>query len=319
MCVASRHAYLCLAVCLCLVSYNTVQETQKYTIYPKHANHESIAIMKPTQAVLFIDALSMSNRTQETFLVQALCKLEECQIALADCKRLSKEEDRLCDVDESSLLKTDLEGARLAPALVRLRQCIEGFATFIASLPGADLEKEPLAAYNFSEAVSTLTDLQRTEQNIAIDRWKDILCAQCSEISKAFPDQWKQKCIETYDPDFVRSKVLVQSIIDQLGQDYSTISAWLRSLDKITPICTAFTERFKDELASCRETVADAMALTATILAYNILVFRFPKMTSNERRQSIKDLKKRVSKKLGKHAVIPEEVVERLTQAISGK
>ena len=96
--------------------------------------------MKPTQAVLFIDALSMSNRTQETFLVQALCKLEECQIALADCNRLSKEEDRLCDVDESSLLKTDLEGARLAPALVRLRQCIEGFATFIASLPGADLE-----------------------------------------------------------------------------------------------------------------------------------------------------------------------------------
>ena len=131
-----------------------------------------------------------------------------------------------------------------------------------------------------------MIDLQWTEQHIAIDRWKDMLCAQCSKISKAFPDEWKKKCIETYDPDFVRSKVLVQSIIDHLGQDYSTISAWLRSLDKITPICTAFTERFKDELALCRETVADAAALTATILAYNILVFRFPKMTSNERRQS---------------------------------
>ena len=146
MCVASRHAYLCLAVRLCLVSYNTVQETQKYTIDPQ---------------------------TREP---------REHRYEAAHTGRFIHR--------------------RAVPALKYLRQCIEGFATFIAFLPGADLEQEPLAAYNFAEALSTLTDMQRTEQHIAIDRWKDILCTHCSDISKAFPDQWKKKCIETYDPIF---------------------------------------------------------------------------------------------------------------------
>lgn len=319
MCVASSHAYLCFAVWRCLASYNIAQATQKFTIYPKHANHEALAARQVTPSAVLIDALSTSNRTQEVFLVQTLCKLEECQIALADCKRLSKEEDRLMEVDEASLLKTDLEAAKLAPALVCLRHRIEGFATFIAGLPGADLEKEPLVAFNFPEVVSTLTKLHETEQNVAIDRWKDVLRASCTEIQKAFPKDWKKKCVESYDQEFVRSKILVQSIIDQLGQDYSVCSTWLKSLDKITPICDAFKLRYKEDLESVRSTVDDAVSLTATILAYNLLVFRFPKMESAQRRQGIQDLKKKVAKKLGKTAVVPDDVIDRLTEAISGK
>ena len=79
-------------------------------------------------------------------------------------------------------------------------------------------------------------------------------------------DQWKKKAIETYDPDFVRSKLFIQAIIDQLGSEYSTINAWLKSLDKVTDICSAFEERWKEELQSIRNTVSDATTLVSTIL-----------------------------------------------------
>ena len=166
-----------------------------------------------------------------------------------------------------------------------------------------------------------MTSLLDNEMNIAIDRWEGVLSGACTEIKKAFPQNWREKSVTKYDVDYVKGKLLVQSVIDKLGNDYGSIGHWLRSWDKdsMEPIRLAFEMRWETELKEVRTVIKDAVELTCTILSYNIFTFKFPKQSSGERRQSIKDLRKKLKTKFGKKCEIPEEVAARLTEAISAK
>ena len=233
----------------------------------------------------------MTSSNEEIHVVQALSKLEQCQIALGVVKMLSEEEDRLCEVDDMALLKVDLGKAKLGPALLTLSDKIKEFAVFVSSLPRVSLEKEPLSPYALPNVVKTLNDIHEKDAHTAIDRWKDILVTQCNILkTKALPENWKKKCVETYDVDYVKNKLLTQSVFDNLGSDYPVLADWLISLDKCNHVCELFSKRWAAELKDCRQTVGDAVALVTTILAYNVLVYKFPKQSSADRRQSLKDV-----------------------------
>ena len=313
---------VCGWVCgVCLVVIATLEAGEVYSLYPKNANIEVLAEQPNTPAAVLVDTLCMAGHRGDALLIQALSKLERCQIAIAKCRVLSREEDRLTDVEEMALLQCDLETAKLAPALNSLSLAIKSFTAYISGLASADLAQEPLAMYKFPEATQQLTTLFDNEMNIAIDRWKDVLAGACAEINKAFPQNWRDKSITKYDVDYVKGKLLVQSVIDKLGNDYGPIGHWLRSLDKeiMEPIRLAFEKRWETELKEIRTVIKDAVELTCTILSYNILTFKFPKQSSGERRQSIKDVRKMVKTKFGKKCEIPDEVAARLTEAISAK
>ena len=313
---------VCGWVCrVCLIIITTLEAAEVYTLFPKNANIEVLAEQPSTPATVLVDTLAMAGHREDVLLIQALSKLEVCQIAIAKVKVISREEDRLTDVEEMALLQCDLETAKLAPALNSLSHSIKSFTEYISGLASADLAKDPLVKYKFPEAVKGLTDICENEMQLAIDRWKDVLAGACTEIKKVFPPSWKEKSIKQYDVDFVKSKLLVQSVVDKLGNHYGPIGQWLRSLDKdcMEPIRVAFESRWEEELKECRTVITDAVELTCTILSYNILTFKMPKQTSAMRRQSIKDLRKKLKSKFGKACEIPEEVASRLTEAISGK
>ena len=304
---------------VCLIAITILEAEDVYTLFPKNANIEVLAELSNTPSTLLVDMLSLAGRRDEVLLILALAKLEVCQIDIAKVKVLSREEDRLTDVEEVALLQCDLENARLAPALISLSSSIKSFATFISGLASADLGKEPLEKYKFPDATKTLTDIFEHEMQLAIDRWKDVLVGACTEIKKAFPANWKEKSITAYDVDYVKGKLLVQTVIDKLGNDYGPIGHWLRSLDKEChdSIRVAFEKRWEAELKECRTVISDAVALTCVILSYNVLTFAMPKQTSVKRRQSVKDLRKKLKVKFGKKCEIPDEVSLRLTDAIS--
>ena len=206
-------------------------------------------------------------------------------------KMLSAEEERVCDIDDVSLLKTDLQQAKLGPALCTFKASVEELATYIAFVPSAEISAEPMNKYFWSDIIRSLDALHQQELNIAIDRWKDLCVNLCNDIRQAFPDQWKAKAIDTYDEQYVRGKVLQQSVIDGLGSDYSYLNLWFKGLEEIKPIHEAFQKRWETELKHCKEATIDAVDLTATILCYNTMIFNLPKQSPGERRQSYKDVK----------------------------
>ena len=295
------------------------QDGKILTVYPKHAVHENIANAAGSSRTMPVDALSMANNTDEMHAVQALAKLETCTINLGKVKMLQAEEERLLEVDESSILKMDLQSGRLAPALVTFSTSIRSLASFLAALPGSAAEKEPLCTYSLASAVKDLDGLHLLELHRAVDRWKESLTAIGTELENAFPPEWRAKCVDTYDVEFVKSKILVQTLIDDLGTEFVDCSKWLKSLDKIEPVKAAFEARWEAELKAVRKNVKDANDITSAILSYNVLVYQFPKKKSDQRRQIVKDLKKKLKVKLGPKAEIPTEISDRLTMAISGK
>ena len=79
------------------------------------------------------------------------------------------------------------------------------------------------------------------------------------------------------DVEFVKSKILVQTLIDDLGTEFVDCSKWPKSLDKIEPAKAAFEARWEAELKAVRKNVKDANDITSAILSYNVLVHQFPK------------------------------------------
>ena len=73
--------------------------------------------------------------------------MELSQVALAAVKMLSAEEERLCDTDDVLLFKTDLQSAKLGPALGNFKASVEELATYIASVPSAEVSAEPMNKY----------------------------------------------------------------------------------------------------------------------------------------------------------------------------
>ena len=296
------------------------QENQFYTVYPKGANHTSISTSNPTDSMTLIDALSLAGSNGEVHLVQALSKFELSQKALATVKMLTAEEERLCEVEERSVLKVDLESARLGPALCKLSASVKELAAYMSSVPSAELNKDPLAKYNFPEIIQSLEALHKQELHTAIDRWKDIATALCKCVRAAIPTQWQEKALNDYDEKYVRSKLLQQSVLENLGSDYSFLNSWFKSLEKNEEIYAAFLNRWEEEMKQCKATTAEAVDLTSAILSYNTMIFKYPKITAENRRQAYKDAKKQIKRKLGKSTdEIPEKIQERMLAAISGK
>ena len=78
----------------------------------------------------------------------------------------------------------------------------------------------------------------------------------------------------------------------------------------------AFKEAHKQSVEEFETVLTDACDLSATILAYNVLIHQFPKKSQNDRRQSLKDLRKKLKAKIGKSYSMPSQVSDRLQQAV---
>ena len=288
-------------------------------MYPSNATHSKIAERTETPGIVLMDILCMANRLPEAHLVQALMKLERCQIGLAEVKSLSEEENQVLEVDDTGLLKMELDKAKLAPAIAKLHSHTKLFNVFISSLPQRDLQQAPLAEYDFPQVVTRLDEMLEFETNTSIDRWKDVCVTVTSSIKGVFPDNWKAKCVTSYDIDWVKSHLLTQSVFTDLGTDYQFLAVWLKSLTKCDFMQAKFEERYAEALAEIKNVSTDSVAFAATILAYNVLIYKFKGQDSLKRRQEVKDVKKKIKTKLGKDANIPNEVNDRLMAAISGK
>ena len=249
-------------------------------MYPKHAQHEHIANSEQTGFQILVDYLAQANQNDEMHAVQALSKLESCTIGLGKNKMLSNEEDRLLEVDETTvILKIDAQSAKLAPALVNFVALTKTLASFLAALPAGAAKNNHLAFYNLSDALQELDQQYTFELRRALDRWKDCLMSVATQIQEALPQDFRAKRVETYDPDFVKNKILTQSLINSLGTDFVDAAKWLKSLDKLEHIKSAFAERWAEENTSITQALADANDLTSTILSYNVLIYQFPKKT----------------------------------------
>ena len=90
-------------------------------------------------------------------LVQALGKLEVCQVAVAKCKMLNVEEDRVADVDIKAVLRMELSKAGLGPALESLSSAIKSLTDYVATLAQSELESEVMAVYKFRTCRPSLT------------------------------------------------------------------------------------------------------------------------------------------------------------------
>ena len=226
-----------------------------------------------------VDTLSIANHQRDIKLVQALSKLEHCQLAIAIVKMLDEEEWRVTDVEETALIKTTVAESKLGPALMDLDGCIKQFAAYVSK------------SYNFTGMIQTLDEIMETELNKALDRWKCILNTLCEHYSTVLPDKWKEKAVESFDQEFVQNKIIVQNLIDGLGSEYCAVNAWLLSLAKFPDLEQKFKDRWEKEFAFITATVKDVLVMVAVMLAYNCLLHKYPKMDASERRQAYKDFR----------------------------
>ena len=72
-------------------------------------------------------------------------------------------------------------------------------------------------------------------------------------------------------------------------------------------------------LKQVTDVVHDARALVSCFLGYNVLYNRMPKQSAGERRQSLKDFKKKIKAKFGTGTCLPPKKLDRLSSAIAGK
>ena len=93
------------------------QDSSRHLAFPDVANLEvpTRHVVTPTLSVL--DALSQSDRVDQCKLIQVLSKLEAVQMKTSEVMML---EDRVCEVDDVAVFKSDPRQARLAPALQSL-------------------------------------------------------------------------------------------------------------------------------------------------------------------------------------------------------
>ena len=75
---------------------------------------------------------------------------------------------------------------------------------------------------------------------------------------------------------FVKQKIPQQNLVAGLGTDYLSASVWLGSLEKIVPVMDAFKEKYTKPVEEFATVLTGACDLSATILAYNVLVHQFP-------------------------------------------
>ena len=91
--------------------------------------------------------LAITNRTDECRLIQVFGCLEKAQMLIAIVKTLNVEEDRVTEVDDAALMKTEADKARLAPQLECLHTACKDFTQFLANIPRETVEGDIFAAY----------------------------------------------------------------------------------------------------------------------------------------------------------------------------
>ena len=267
-----------------------------------------------------VDLQSLTDRTLQSKLIQVLSKVEELQMKVVHVKGLNSEEDRVAEVQEVALLKTEADKARLSPALADLAVSVTHFSAYVANLSGVDLSNHLFVQYKFSEMPRLFMDIQEQQLISALERWHSALLSVCKQLTDVLPQGWRPNdVVDDYDPVYVKEYILVQSLITGLGSDYVPASTWLSSLAKTEYVYNAYKERYTEDLQKCEEIFKDSRDMCACILAYNTLVNKWPKATPSEKRQQLKDLRKKFKHKLGKSYEMPELVNNRLQQAIADK
>ena len=119
---------------------------------------------------------------------------------------LSNEEDRLLDVDETTvILKIDAQSAKFAPALVNFVTLTKTLASFLAALPAGAAENKHLTNYNLSDALQELDQQYTFELHRALGRWKDCLMSVATQVQEALPQDFRAKSVETYDADYFKN------------------------------------------------------------------------------------------------------------------
>ena len=110
-----------------------------------------------------------------------------------------------------------------------------------------------------------------------------------SDYDLVLPENWRRKAVVIYDAEFVKTKIIVPSLIEALGSDYVPLSVWLTSLGKQTVMNEHFQNPWGGELKLINETSEATLELVAVMLAYTTLIHRFPKASPTERRQYLRD------------------------------
>ena len=296
------------------------QDSSRHLAFPDVANLEVLTrhVVTPTSSVL--DVLSQTDQVEQCKLIQVLSKLEAVQMKTSQVMMLNVEEDRVCEVDDVAMLKSDPQTARLAPALQALKSSTRDVSLFLANVPQETLQTETFALYKFTTATDQLETIYTTELNKALDRWKACLEVVCQQLTSVTPSDWKDKALDSYDKTFIDSRILVQTLITGLGTDYPPACACLTALETNSePIMTAFTERWDKEVKGFKAILSDTRDLVSCILAYNVMQNKFPKATAADRRQSFKDLKKKLKSKFGKTYEMPAKIADRVQAAINDK
>ena len=288
-------------------------------VYPSNAPpHSEMAQQSPTPIVSLVDVLAMTDKVDESRLVQLLAKLETAQIVIALVKSLNLEEDKVCEVDETAILRLDATKACLGPALSDLQKASREFTQFLANVPIAD--SQVFIPYKFAETSLKLQSIYDTELMKAVGRWHFALQAVCGQIQEVTPEEWKSKAIDSFDQPFVKSKILNKDLVSKLGTDYLVASAWLTSADKIGVVFTAFQTHHEDDYKQWQKVLGETRDLVAAILMYNVMIHKFPG-TANacEKRQAVKDVKKKIRSKFGDKYEVPEAIMNRVQTAINQK
>ena len=103
------------------------------------------------------------------------------------------------------------------------------------------------------------------------------------------------------------------------SSDYMSVHAWLKSFVKMPLMHGHCVACYQDEIPSYIKTLDDVLTIVAVMLSYNCLYFKESKVDAGKRRTALKELRRKITAKLGKYMDISSSISDRLQAAVSGK
>lgn len=237
------------------------------------------------------------------------------QITLAKAKALNAQEDEVAAVDDVAIVQVALDSGRLADVLVSLRLTVKRFVEHVNGLPDGTLDGDGFQQYRIVQMLPKFVAATDGETDKAITRWvAGLRCTQKS-MADSFPEDWKEKAVDSFDSDWVKDTLLKPATVSSLSTDFINLKIWITSLDKYELLKVKLMELDPDLLGDVEKTIEDCKQIVAVVLAYNTLFAKFAACTSAEgRRQCVKDLKKKL---VSKKVTCPEVVMARIQSATS--
>ena len=108
-------------------------------------------------------------------------------------------------------------------------------------------------------------------------------------------------------------------MITGLGSDYIAASSWLLALSNIPYLYAEFKKRWTNHVETYGTVLHDTRDLVSTILTYNMIQNKYQGASAADRRQSLKDSKKKLRVKFGKDYDMPLAMNDRAQAAITQK